>query len=176
MGEARTVAALVVVAILIASEVRVSLAARRAGGSARVVDAELPVGTVVLLGSLTQPTAIYFDWARCMSLPESAGGSGVADALVWWNVFSEWRTVCDAVHFFPSRDCTGEPADKQTFTGFMSVTKMAPSVKSIRCVLGNICEHAKCPAHSTCIKTSDHREVGCECSKGGDEFNGCKPK
>ncbi|CAI5953982.1 unnamed protein product [Closterium sp. NIES-65] len=38
-------------------------------------------------------------------------------------------------------------------------TKISPSVKSIRCVLDNICSRVKCPAHSTSIKTKDDQEV-----------------
>ncbi|CAI5486317.1 unnamed protein product [Closterium sp. Naga37s-1] len=39
-----------------------------------------------------------------------------------------------------------------------NTTKISPSVKSIRCVLDNICSRVKCPAHSTCIKTKDDQE------------------
>ncbi|CAI5963680.1 unnamed protein product [Closterium sp. NIES-64] len=105
-----------------------------AAAASDVVPAEVRVGTVVLAGSLAQPEPVYFDQNRCVTAPEIAGGK--ADVLVWWDVFSE-RTMCNAVQL--------------TF-------KMGASVKSIRCVLDNICRKAKCPKNSTCIKTKDSQE------------------
>ncbi|CAI5514170.1 unnamed protein product, partial [Closterium sp. Naga37s-1] len=101
-----------------------------------VVRAELRVGTVVLAGSLAQPNPIYFDQDRCVPAPEIAGarGGGMADVLVWWDVFSE-RTTCNAVQLFASPDCSGAPAAKYQNTAYMSTFKMGASVKSIRCVL-----------------------------------------
>ncbi|CAI6007374.1 unnamed protein product [Closterium sp. NIES-65] len=107
-----------------------------AAAASDVVPAEVRVGTVVLAGSLAQPEPVYFDQNRCVTAPEIAGGK--ADVLVWWDVFSE-RTI--------------------TF-------KMGASVKSIRCVLDNICRKAKCPKNSTCIKTKDSQEPASHLASG----------
>ncbi|CAI6007375.1 unnamed protein product [Closterium sp. NIES-65] len=142
------------------------------------VPAEVRVGSVVLLGSLAQPSSVSFDSARCMSVPEVGGttnGSAV-DALVWWDVFSN-RPVCNAVQLFESPDCSGTAAEEHLYNLYMSVTKVNPSVKSIRCVLDNICGRVKCPEHSTCINTNDRLEVACQCDQGYRAVYGqCQPQ
>ncbi|CAI7733989.1 unnamed protein product [Closterium sp. NIES-53] len=164
------------------------------------------MGTVMLLGSLEQPRSVRFDFERCVSVPEAASasggsgaggggvggssggasGGGAVDALVWWDVFLGDvffdRTVCDAVQLFASPDCSGAAAAKYQNTGYqntgeMSAFKMDTSVKSIRCVLDDICSRVKCPEHSTCIKTNDSLEVGCQCAQGYRKVYGkCKPQ
>ncbi|CAI5957783.1 unnamed protein product [Closterium sp. NIES-64] len=138
------------------------MGADAAAAASDVVPAEVRVGTVVLVGSLAQPEPVYFDYNRCVPAPEiakgaSSGGGGMADVLVWWDVFSE-RTMCNAVQLFASPDCSGAPAAKYQNTAYMSTFKMGASVKSIRCVLDNICRKAKCPKNSTCIRTKDSQE------------------
>ncbi|CAI7879089.1 unnamed protein product [Closterium sp. NIES-53] len=119
----------------IATGIRGAASVARAGSAARdTVNAELRVGSVVLAGSLAQPRSVSFDLGRCEPVPETSGGA--VDALVWWDVFSD-RTVCNAVQLFASPDCSGAPAAKYPFTGYMTPIKMGASVKSIRCV---ICE------------------------------------
>ncbi|CAI5486312.1 unnamed protein product [Closterium sp. Naga37s-1] len=124
--------------------VSMSMGADAAAAASDVVPAEVRVGTVVLVGSLAQPEPVYFDYNRCVPVPEiakgaSSNGGGMADVLVWWDVFSE-RTMCNAVQLFASPDCSGAPAAKYQNTRYMSAFKMGASVKSIRCVLG------ECPA------------------------------
>ncbi|CAI5509227.1 unnamed protein product [Closterium sp. Naga37s-1] len=114
------------------------MGADAAAAASDVVPAEVRVGTVVLVGSLAQPEPIYFDYNRCVPVPEIAkgarsGGSGMADVLVWWDVFSE-RTMCNAVQLFASPDCSGAPAAKYQNTAYMSTFKLGASVKSICCV------------------------------------------
>ncbi|CAI6005044.1 unnamed protein product [Closterium sp. NIES-64] len=142
-----------------------------------VVPAELRVGTVVVGGSLVKPKPIYF-FDRCMIIPEIAlvaSGGGKADLLVWWDVFGDY-TTCDAVQLFASFDCSGTPAAEYQNTAYMSPITTDPSVKSIRCVLDNICSRATCPEHSTCVKTNDRQEVGCQCDQGYyDVYGQCQP-
>ncbi|CAI7918652.1 unnamed protein product, partial [Closterium sp. NIES-54] len=117
----------------IATGIRGAASVARAGSAARdTVNAELRVGSVVLAGSLAQPRSVSFDLGRCEPVPETSGGA--VDALVWWDVFSD-RTVCNAVQLFASPDCSGAPAAKYPFTGYMTPIKMGASVKSIRCVI-----------------------------------------
>ncbi|CAI5460734.1 unnamed protein product [Closterium sp. Yama58-4] len=85
------------------------------------------------------------------------GGGGEVDALVWWDVFLGDpffdRTVCDAVQLFASPDCSGAAVAKYQNTVYhtrdMSAFMMGASVKSIRCVVDDICSRVKCPQHST---------------------------
>ncbi|CAI6007385.1 unnamed protein product [Closterium sp. NIES-65] len=173
MGGSKAAAALLVVAILIAMGANAA--------AKEVVPAKLRVGTVVLVGSLAQPNYVDFDWARCVPVPQGASASidggasggasargvrgasgGAGDAVVWWDVFGGGdRTVCNAVQLFASPDCSGAVAASFKYTGeyLFRTTKIRPSVKSIRCVLDNICSRAQCPKHSTCFKTKDEQEV-----------------
>ncbi|CAI5953980.1 unnamed protein product [Closterium sp. NIES-65] len=101
-----------------ASESWVTSAPTGRPAARETVPAEVRVGSVMLLGSLTQPRSVSFDFARCVSAPEIASG-GATDALVWWDVFSD-RTVCNAVQLFASPDCSGTAAAKHLFNGYMS--------------------------------------------------------
>ncbi|CAI7781740.1 unnamed protein product [Closterium sp. NIES-53] len=173
MGHSKAAAAWIVAAILLAM-------GANAAASRLVVPAELRLGTVVLGGSLVKPKPIYFHRNRCVFTPEIARGArssgGKADVLVWWDVFGD-HTTCDAVQLFASPDCSGTPAAKYQNTAYMSAIKTDASVKSIRCVLNNICRRATCPEHSTCVKTNDRQEVGCKCDQGYyDVYGQCQPK
>ncbi|CAI5953969.1 unnamed protein product [Closterium sp. NIES-65] len=162
MGHSKAAAAALIAVSILLATVSMSMGADAAAAASDVVPAEVRVGTVVLVGSLAQPEPVYFDYNRCVPVPEiakgaSSGGGGMADVLVWWDVFSE-RTMCNAVQLFASPDCSGAPTAKYQNTWYMSALKMGASVKSIRCVLDNICRKAKCPKNSTCIRTKDSQE------------------
>ncbi|CAI5460737.1 unnamed protein product [Closterium sp. Yama58-4] len=135
-----------------------------------LVKADLFVPTGVLVGSLARPYLVTFNPGLCSSITvpgpggaKNGGGGGKVDALALWYSVTDLanRPPCKALHVFTTDSCSGKAAGKvfNDGRGMMRPFKLLPSVKSVRCVIYNICQWAKCQAHSNSLPS--HLALSC---------------
>ncbi|CAI5486309.1 unnamed protein product, partial [Closterium sp. Naga37s-1] len=129
--------------------------------ASEVVKASLVVETLMILGSLAKPSLVDFHSGLCGA--PSVWGTNVQALLLWdvtGGLATGYHVPCVALQAFASADCSGVTAGRLTApppaVGNVQTIKLTTPLKSFRCVITNICQRAKCPPHSKCIKTNDN--------------------